>query len=103
MATAVAMLSLSGCATMMTRVPNEWSLPVQEAYPATRMDAGAIGACFRGETFFHHSDAGWIRRTAGYTIAPLFFIIDMPFSLVFDTIFFPFDIAVECDGAEQEP
>jgi len=65
------------------------------SYPAVRTDAECIGACVTGSTILHYGDcdnAGVVRPIIGYTIVPLCFVVDVPISVVTDTILIPLDL-----------
>lgn len=81
-AAVLALLLLSGCATIVTRC-TEASYG-DELYPATQMDLE--GAAYLCEDQRHGGDEfHWL------AVLP---VLDMPFSLVSDTVLLPVDLAV---------
>ncbi len=62
----------------------------QSLYPATKTDGVMLYACMRGGTVFQNGDT--MAQLFGYSIFPLCFIIDLPISIVTDTLCLPYDI-----------
>jgi uncharacterized protein YceK len=60
-------------------------------YPATRTDGAWFWACVSGNSIFQEKSSG-VGRFASYTVVPLCFLIDMPVSLVTDTLMLPLDM-----------
>jgi uncharacterized protein YceK len=82
------MISPMGCATRQVRSA---AVPVPTAvYPAIRTDCEMIGVCFDGGTMFH--GGGPVGKTMGYTVVPLCWIVDIPLSVVTDTLCLPRDV-----------
>ncbi|GEM_PF-1613524 len=80
-------LLISGCATMSRTTLREDKYPY---YPATRENINMF------KTF---SDAGFLE---GLVTAP-FVLVDLPFSIVFDTLFLPFDLVDAKHDARVQP
>lgn len=70
---------LAGCATWQVRVEGHVWQPI---YPATCVDAGVVA--------LYWTEFGW---PAGLMITPLA-LLDLPFSLVSDTVCLPYDLVV---------
>ena len=86
---AVAILAGAGCGTIISRpIPTYVG---QGIYPATRTDGNLFWACASGNSVFQEKGSGVV-PLAGYTVVPLCFLLDMPISLVTDTIMLPIDI-----------
>ena len=86
---ALVTLALSGCGTIMGRqdiAPGDI-----RTYAATRTDGAWIWACVSGNSIFQEKGTG-MERLAGRTIVPLCFLVDVPVSLVTDTVMLPVDI-----------
>ncbi|OVE73554.1 hypothetical protein BVX94_03580 [bacterium B17] len=82
-------LMCSGCASIVVRNDDPWDEPTG-VYPATRADiVGAYRYC-KGDLrlFWSNSSPNLIEKTLWCT----FSVIDLPFSLVTDTLFFPWDL-----------
>ena len=89
-------LFFSGCGTFMAReggISKDFKI-----YPATRADSEAIYVSVTGQSIFQHGDcdnANWFGQTIGYTIVPICFLVDLPISLITDTVMFPFDLTAK--------
>ena len=85
------MSAVSGCGTVLSRPK---PAVVQDGlYPATRTDGTLIWAgVTTGNCFFKQKGERWLYDAMGYTVIPLCFAVDIPFSIVTDTVMLPFDI-----------
>ena len=86
---ALALLAVSGCGTVMSRPTPTYVAP--GLYPATRTDGALFWTCVSGASVFQEKGSG-LAPLAGYTVVPLCFLIDIPLSLVADTVLLPMDI-----------
>ena len=82
-------LAITGCGTIMGR--QDFSPGDIRTYPATRTDGAWIWACVSGNSIFQEKGSG-MERLAGRTVVPFCFLIDLPVSLVTDTLMLPVDI-----------
>jgi uncharacterized protein YceK len=89
----IGMLCISGCvATAVVRTQPE--KPPPGLYPATKLDCGCFiwGVGIKGSKSGSPEDterAGPLQRVS----AILFGVIDLPFSIVLDTVFIPWDVS----------
>jgi uncharacterized protein YceK len=86
---ALFVLTTSGCGTIMSR-PKPFEVE-DGLYPAIRTDGLAFWSCVTGDSLFQEK-GGCLISAAGYTVIPLLFVVDMPISIVTDTVMLPFDI-----------
>jgi uncharacterized protein YceK len=85
------MLMLTGgCATINSRQSGPEKK--EGVYPGIRYDAEFFWLCVTGNSVFQTHSSGWVVPFAGYTIIPLLTAVDMPISIVTDTLLLPFDI-----------
>lgn len=89
---ATTILVNSGCGTFMGRGQQNVADIEQGIYPATRTDGTIFWLCITGNSVFQTHSSGWVAPIAGYTIVPFCFLIDLPISLVTDTVMLPADI-----------
>ena len=88
----------TGCATSMVR----HSSITSEPYPATKLDAYFIAATVTHGDLYPFGRLSWWERPFGL----VFFVIDTPVSIVFDTILLPDDLSKSRDlrkRIEQAP
>ncbi len=75
-----------------------------EIYPATKLNVEAIGGGIDGpdDNFDLHRCAGPLDSVRGRLIFGIGALFDLPFSLTFDTIFLPFDLASKSEPSQTE-
>ena len=69
-------------------------------YYGTRFDSWMIYSCFTGDNIFHHNNptggGSWLDNSLGctwvYGVVPICFLVDLPISIVTDTIALPYDM-----------
>ncbi|MDX1680920.1 MAG: YceK/YidQ family lipoprotein [Akkermansiaceae bacterium] len=83
-------LLLGGCATSFVR--SDINSSSTELYPATRFNAEAIVETgMKGEPLFVMEDPDYREPTSTRVLTTVVSLIDLPFSLVTDTLFLPWD------------
>lgn len=85
-------LSVSGCGTMMRPVMKDDNVRL---YPATRFDAEFIGSALVGKPVLGmDSEGGWepLNRVVWSSAQLVCGLVDLPISLVIDTVCFPYDL-----------
>lgn len=88
---------LCGCGTLITRIPSE---PSSVCYPATRYDSYIIGS---GGGIYAYGDCdNGLGPVLGWSVVVPLHIVDLPISLVTDTILLPFDFKRSRIRAEEE-
>ena len=82
-------LCLQGCGTIASRSeyrePEAW--PV---YPGTHYDLTGITMCFSGTAMGTSPSCG--QKIAMYTLVPICLLVDLPISILLDTLLLPYDI-----------
>jgi uncharacterized protein YceK len=89
---ATTILMSTGCGTFLGRGQQNVADIKQGVYPATRTDGTIFWLCITGNSVFQTHSSGWVAPLAGYTLVPFCFLIDLPISLVTDTVMLPIDI-----------
>jgi uncharacterized protein YceK len=90
--TAVMLLSMAmlGCSSLRARTDivdenNEWKV-----YPGVRQDVKEMGRIVKGRPMkpdTESAEPGWVRG-----VVAVILVLDLPFSLVFDTLVAPYDL-----------
>ena len=89
----VPLLAMTGCGTIFGRdfyrdaQPAEDPPKVPPLYSGTRFDCTMIGMCVTGASILHEGGP-----FTCFVVGPLFFTMDIPVSVVTDTLLLPFDI-----------
>ena len=97
---ALSALMLSSCATSMVR--SDVNAVSEGLYPATRFNGEAIvGTGFKGEPLFESADPNYREPTSTRVLTGVGSLIDLPFSIVTDTLFLPMDIKRSMDDSEE--
>ena len=87
-------VSMSGCATAVARIELG---PPNTVYPATVMDCGYLKAMATDGCVFQGQVVWWARP-----VIFAVFLVDLPISLVADTLCLPFDISRDKDTGTLE-
>jgi uncharacterized protein YceK len=98
-AAALVAASVSGCGTMMRPVMKEDNNV--RVYPATRFDGEFIGAAVVGKPVLGmDSEGGWepLNRVVWSSAQLVCGLVDLPISLVIDTVCLPYDLWTRKDN-----
>ncbi len=93
---------LSNCATSYVRSDVDSS--PGGLYPATKFNGEAIvGTGLKGEPLFEMEDPDYREPTSTRVLTGVGSLIDLPFSIVTDTLFLPLDIKRSMDESDEGP
>ncbi|MBT7957749.1 MAG: YceK/YidQ family lipoprotein [Akkermansiaceae bacterium] len=94
-------LLCSNCATLLERTTSTPNY--EKPYPATKMNIEAVGTGITGPDNSHDwRCAGPFDSASGRIAFGISALLDLPFSLAFDTLFLPFDLASKSKPSHTE-